>query len=155
VLGTIQEVVDELRAQGVRIGAIGVTCFRPYPLEEIRAALEGAQRVIVLEKAFAVGLGGIVGQNVRLALAGLPTAVYDAVAGLGGRPITRRTLRGLVADVLEERLEPNRLAFLDLDWKLVEQELRRVSADRRSGPHAENILRDVGAVAASAHGGPR
>src|SRR6476619_735140 len=61
VLGTIEEVVDELRADGVRIGALGVTCFRPYPLEEIRAALQGAQKVVVLEKAFAVGLGGIVG----------------------------------------------------------------------------------------------
>ena len=39
VLGTIEEVVDELRADGVRIGALGITCFRPYPLEEIRAAL--------------------------------------------------------------------------------------------------------------------
>ena len=147
VLGTIEEVVDELRADGVRIGALGMTCFRPYPLEEIRAALQGAKRVVVLEKAFAVGLGGIVGQNVRLALSGLPIPVYDAVAGLGGRPITRRSLRTLVADVLEERLEPNRLAFLDLNWELVERELQRVSAARRSGPHAENILRDVGAVA--------
>jgi pyruvate ferredoxin oxidoreductase alpha subunit len=155
VLGTIEEIVDELRADGVRIGAVGITCFRPYPLEEIRAALGGAKRVVVLEKAFAVGLGGIVGQNVRLALSGLPIQVYDAVAGLGGRPITRRTLRSLVADVLEGRLEPDRLAFLDLDWKLVERELQRVSDSRRSGPHAENILRDVGAVAASAHGGSR
>jgi pyruvate ferredoxin oxidoreductase alpha subunit len=155
VLGTIEEIVDELRADGVRIGAVGITCFRPYPLEEIRAALGGAKRVVVLEKAFAVGLGGIVGQNVRLALSGLPIEVYDAVAGLGGRPITRRTLRSLVADVLEGRLEPDRLAFLDLDWKLVERELQRVSDSRRSGPHAENILRDVGAVAASAHGGSR
>jgi pyruvate ferredoxin oxidoreductase alpha subunit len=155
VLGTLEEVVDELRAQGMRIGAVGVTCFRPFPVEEIRAALRGAQRVVVLEKAFAVGLGGIVGQNVRLALSDLPVAVYDAVAGLGGRPITRRTLHTLVADVLEERLEPNRLAFLDLDWKLVERELQRVARDPRSGPHAENILRDVGAVAAGSHGGPR
>jgi len=155
VLGTIEEVVDELRTEGVRIGAVGVTCFRPYPLDEIRAALQGAKRVVVLEKAFAVGLGGIVGQNVRLALSGLPVQVYDTVAGLGGRPITRRTLRTLVTDVLEERLEPDRLAFLDLDWKLVERELQRLSDNRRSGPHAENILRDVGTVAASAHGGPR
>jgi hypothetical protein len=137
----------------VRIGALGLTCFRPYPLEEIRAALQGAQRVVVLEKAFAVGLGGIAGQNVRLALSGHAVSVYDTVAGLGGRPITRRTLRTLIADVLEERLEPDRLAFLDLDWKLVERELQRVSADPRSGPHAENILRDIGSVAASAHGG--
>jgi len=155
VLGTIEEVVDELRGEGERVGAVGITCFRPYPLEEIRAALRGARRVIVLEKAFAVGLGGIVGQNVRLALSGHAVSVYDTVAGLGGRPITRRTLRTLIADVLEERLEPDRLAFLDLDWKLVERELQRVSADPRSGPHAENILRDIGSVAASAHGGAR
>ncbi|HET9243865.1 MAG TPA: transketolase C-terminal domain-containing protein, partial [Gaiella sp.] len=151
VLGTIDEVVDELRAEGVDIAALGVRCFRPYQLEEIRQALEGARRVIVLEKAFAVGIGGIVGQNVRLALSGLPVSVFDVVAGLGGRPITKRSLRTLVADVLDERIEPDRLTFLDLDRELVERELRRISVSRRSGPHAENILRDVGAVAAGSH----
>ena len=54
-------------------------------------------------------------------------------------------------DVLAERLEPDRLTFLDLDRELVERELHRISASRRSGPHAENILRDVGAVAAGSH----
>jgi pyruvate ferredoxin oxidoreductase alpha subunit len=151
VLGTIEEVVDELREQGVRIGAVGVKCYRPYPLEEIRAALMHAQRVVVVEKAFAVGIGGIVGQNIRLALSGLPTPVYDVVAGLGGRPITERSLHGLLADVLEDRLEPGRLTFLDLDWELVERELRRIQETRRSGPHAENILRDVGTVASRSH----
>jgi len=151
VLGTIEEVVDDLREQGVKIGAVGVTCFRPYPLEEIRAALGHARRVVVLEKAFAVGVGGIVGQNVRLALSGLPVEVLDVVAGLGGRAITKQSLHGLVADVLAGRLEPGRLTFLDLDWKLVERELERMGRGRRSGPHAENILRDVGAVAAKPH----
>ena len=86
VLGTIEDVVDELRDQGVRIGALGITCFRPFPLDEIREALADATRVIVVERAFAVGIGGIVGQNVRLALAGLPPVVYDVVAGLGDVP---------------------------------------------------------------------
>ena len=151
VLGTIEDVVDELRDAGVRIGALGITCFRPFPLEEIREALASATRVIVVERAFAVGIGGIVGQNVRLALAGLPPVVYDVVAGLGGRPVTTRSLRGLVDDVHEGRLEPNRLHFLDLDWKLVERELQRLQEKRRSGPHAENILRDIGVVAGGSH----
>jgi pyruvate ferredoxin oxidoreductase alpha subunit len=151
VLGTIEEVVDELREQGIRIGAVGVKCFRPYPLEEIREAVGHASRIIVIEKAFAVGLGGIVGQNVRLALAGLPSNVYDVVAGLGGRPVTKRSLRGLVTDVLEDRLEPSRLHFLDLDWHVVQRELERMGESHRSGPHAENILRDVGIVAARLH----
>ena len=151
VLGTIEDVVDELRDEGVRIGALGVTCFRPFPLEELRATLASAQRVVVVERAFAVGIGGIVGQNVRLAVSGLPPLVYDVVAGLGGRPVTTRSLRGLVLDVLADRLEPNRLHFLDLDAKLVERELRRLEEKRRSGPHAENILRDIGIVAGRSH----
>ena len=151
VLGTIEDVVDELRNEGVKIGAVGLKCFRPYPLDEVREALAHTRRVIVLERAFAVGLGGIVGQNVRLALAGTPASVYDVVAGLGGRPVTRSSLRGLVTDVLEARIEPDHLTFLDLNWELVEQELQRTSDTRRSGPHAENILRDLGVVAAGSH----
>jgi pyruvate ferredoxin oxidoreductase alpha subunit len=151
VLGTIEDVVDELREQGISIGALGLKCFRPYPLEEVRAALVGARRVVVLEKAFSVGAGGIVGQNVRDALAGSGAAVYDVVGGLGGRPITKASLHRLFADVLGERLEPARLHFLDLNAELVERELARASAERRSGPHAENILRDLGVVAAGSH----
>ena len=151
VLGTIEEVVDELREQGVKIGALGVKCFRPYPLDEVRAALSQATRVVVLEKAFAVGVGAIVGQNVRLALSGLPVEFHDVVGGLGGRAITRRSLHRLLAEVLEGRLEPGRLTFLDLDHALVERELRRTRDHRRSGPHAENILRDLGVVAAGSH----
>jgi pyruvate ferredoxin oxidoreductase alpha subunit len=151
VLGTIEEVVDELRGQEVRIGALGIGCFRPYPLDEVRAALAHARRVVVLEKAFAVGAGGIVGQNVRLALSGLDVEVHDVVAGLGGRPITKRSLHGLVADALAGRLERGRLTFLDLDRELVERELSRTRERRRSGPHAENMLRDLGVVAAGSH----
>jgi len=151
VLGTIEDVVDELRDEGERIGALGITCFRPFPIDEVRDALAGADRVVVVERAFAVGIGGIVGQNVRLALSGLPPVVYDVVAGLGGRAITRRSLRGLIEDVDEGSIEPNRLHFLDLDWKLVERELQRLQETRRSGPHAENILRDVGVVAGRSH----
>jgi pyruvate ferredoxin oxidoreductase alpha subunit len=151
VLGTIEDVVDELRDEGERIGALGITCFRPFPIDEVREALEGADRVVVVERAFAVGIGGIVGQNVRLALGGVPPVVYDVVAGLGGRAITRRSLRKLVEDVREGSIEPNRLHFLDMDWKLVERELQRLSETRRSGPHAENILRDVGVVAGRSH----
>jgi pyruvate ferredoxin oxidoreductase alpha subunit len=57
----------------------------------------------------------------------------------------------LLARGLEDRLEPDRPTFLDMDWKLVASELDRRREKRRSGPHAENILRDVGAVAARPH----
>jgi pyruvate ferredoxin oxidoreductase alpha subunit len=146
VLGTIKDTVDELREQGVRIGVVGITSFRPFPLEAMRGALGHAERVVVLEKALAVGIGGIVSANVRMALAGIQLHTYTVIAGLGGRPITKASLSGLFADAVADRLEP--LTFLDMDWEVVNRELERVGSSRTSGPHAENILRDVGPVAA-------
>ena len=34
--------------------------------------------------------------------------------------------------------------FLDLNWDIVDAELARAKEKRRSGPIAENILRDIG-----------
>jgi pyruvate ferredoxin oxidoreductase alpha subunit len=146
VLGTIKDTVDELRERGVKIGAVGITSFRPFPLEPLRAALEHAQRVVVLEKALAVGVGGIVTADVRMALAGISLHGYTVIAGLGGRPITKASLHGLFAEAIADRLAP--LTFLDMDWGVVNRELERMGASPASGPHAENILRDVGPVAA-------
>ena len=71
VLGTLRETVDELRREGQRFGVLGISSFRPFPLAAVRAALQGAKRVVVLEKSFSVGLGGVVSTDVRLALSGL------------------------------------------------------------------------------------
>ena len=150
VLGVVQDVADTLRAEGVRVGVLGITTFRPWPVDEVRTALAGVGTVVVLEKAFAVGAGGVLGQDVRLAVSGAGTDVIDVidvVAGLGGRPVTTRSVTTMLEDVREGRLPPDVLHFLDLDHELVARELARTGA---SGPHAENILRDLGVVGASA-----
>jgi pyruvate ferredoxin oxidoreductase alpha subunit len=142
VIGTLQDTVDALREQGVLVGVLGITSFRPFPLESVRDALAGARSVVVLEKALAVGIGGIVANNVRTAVAGLAIDVRTVIAGLGGRPILAASLAEMIrgVDDLDE------LTFLDLRTELVERELERNRATRRSGPTAENLLRDVGAV---------
>ena len=85
-------------SRATRIGALAIKSFRPFPLEELRAALAGARRVIVLERAFAVGVGGIVSADVRAALAGRDARSRTVIAGLGGRAITRRSLHALLDD---------------------------------------------------------
>jgi len=94
VLGTIKDVVDEQRERGVRIGVLGITSFRPFPLEAVRDALKDVKRVLVLEKALAVGIGGILAANVRTSRAGLDLKCYTVIAGLGGRAITKRPCTG-------------------------------------------------------------
>ncbi len=125
VLGTAADVVDELRDEGILAGTLGVTCFRPWPLDEVRESLAGASQVVVLNRAVSVGSGSILGQDVRLALTGERTRVHDVVVGLGGRPVTRHGLRRLVEDVLAGRISDGVLTFPDLDVDLVSRELSR------------------------------
>jgi pyruvate ferredoxin oxidoreductase alpha subunit len=146
VLGTIEDVVDEMRGEGIRIGALGIKSFRPFPLAEVRKALQQAKRVVVLEKSLAVGIGGILSMDVRTALSHVSLNCYTVIAGLGGRPITKTSLHRLFADTHADRL--GRLTFLDLDGKAVDRVLERERQTRRSGPIAENILRDLGIVGA-------
>jgi len=146
VLGTVKDTVDAMRERGIRIGVLGITCFRPWPQDAVRAALAHAKQVVVLEKSLAVGLGGIVSTNVRTSYTGGAQAVRTVIAGLGGRPITRASLERSFSQALDGTLEA--LSFLDLDHGLVERALAREREVRRSGPIAENILRDLGVVGA-------
>ena len=141
VIGTIQEALDE---QDQNIGAVTIRSFRPFPLEEIRTALKNVKRVVVFEKCFAVGIGGIVANNVRMALSGTNIEVYEVIGGLGGRPITRKSLHKLFKDAVKDNLET--VTFLDLKKDVVERELKREKELIQSGSVAENVLRDVGVV---------
>jgi pyruvate ferredoxin oxidoreductase alpha subunit len=147
VNGTVQEVVDEMRDAGVKIGSIAICSFRPFPLGALRDALQHAKRVVVLEKCLAVGLGGIVSDGVRKALSGVQLKGYTVVAGLGGRAITRASLKQLFEDAGADELE--QVTFLDLNADVVAHEIERESQSRRTGPTAEAILRRLGTVGSS------
>jgi pyruvate ferredoxin oxidoreductase alpha subunit len=119
VLGTVKDAVDELREKGVAVGALGLVTYRPFPLWPLRAVLSGARRVVVLERAFGLGMGGIVTAELR-AVCDAP--LWTVVAGLGGRPVTARSLRGMVHAAEAGRLAP--FTFLDLDEDRVRSEVR-------------------------------
>ena len=67
---------------------------------------------MVLEKCLAVGLGGIVSDGVRKSLSGIQLKGYTVIAGLGGRAITRASLRQLFADAIAEPAPGDHFATL-------------------------------------------
>jgi pyruvate ferredoxin oxidoreductase alpha subunit len=117
VSGTVADLVDELSAEGRRVKLVNLTLYRPFPVEAVRAALAWARHVIVLERAFAPGAGGVVAADVRIALGSAPSRISTVVAGLGGRPIAKQSLRELLdhADELPE------FGFLDLAQDVVDR----------------------------------
>jgi pyruvate ferredoxin oxidoreductase alpha subunit len=146
--GTIKDVVDEMRAEGLKIGLVTLTTFRPLPTAALRHALGGAQHIVVLEKSLAVGMGGPLANDLDSALRNLVTApqVHSAIAGLGGRPITKSSLHRLFRQALNGGWEGTH--FLDLNMSVVGGEIERMREKRRSGPTAENILRELAQRAA-------
>lgn len=141
VLGTIKDVVDGLRDDGMSFGALGVSCFRPFPVAEVRAALARAKRIVVVEKAFNIGYGGVLSTDIAMALADQTIPIHTIVAGLGGRPVWGSSLRALFVEA--QKGELSEMVFCDLDTNLVEAELSRMASSRRSGSPAENLLRDL------------
>ena len=142
VTGTAQELVDELDGD---VGVLSLTMFRPFPYAEVRAALSGAERVIVLERSFSPGAGGVVSTDVRAALVGSDVQLSTVIAGLGGRAVSKASLRQMLADLDAGRL--GALSFLDLRRDVVEREIERMSRSRDTGPHALSILRESGVPA--------
>jgi pyruvate ferredoxin oxidoreductase alpha subunit len=118
VSGTVKDALDESADEA---GLLTLTLYRPFPAEEVRAALAGADHVIVLERAFAPGAGGVVSADVRTALAGRATRISTVVAGLGGRAVTKASVQS-VLDSARAGTLPD-FSFLDLRHDVVEREL--------------------------------
>jgi len=151
VLGTIKDAVDERRRSGERVGVVGVTTFRPFPAREVRWALSGARQVVVVEKAFRAGGGGVLSGDITLALQGAGTAVHTVVAGLGGRPVTARGIGSVLESATRGELET--LSFLDLDTAVIDAERVRVRASSPAEPTGPATVRRRPPPVASRVGG--
>lgn len=143
VCGTIKDAIDEMREDGVKIGLVTLVSYRPFPTRALDAAIAHCKHLVVVDKSVSPGLGGPLANDVDMALRNLPTTphLHSVIAGLGGRPITRRALKAVFADAVERPWDGAR--FLDLNEKIVAREIADMAAKRRSGPTAENLLRQV------------
>ena len=112
----------------------------------------GAERVVVIEKAFAVGAGGIVGQNVRLR----SDRLCDPRQRRRRRARRQADHDEVAARPLRRRRSPTGSSPAGCTSSTSSATSSSVSSTRmrgnaRPGPHAENIVRDLGIVAGRPH----
>lgn len=126
VAGTIKDVIDDLNAEGGKYGELSISSYRPFPAEAIRQVLIKTKEVIVLEKAFAVGIGGILFQEISLSLKNTDIKVKSVIAGLGGRAITSDMIKTYLKNV-----HRNDTTFLGLKKEVIEREYRPFGENSR------------------------
>ena len=98
------DTVDMLREQGTRAGVIGVRIYRPFPAVPIARALETSRAVAVIEKAISYGYEGALATELKAALFshnGIRPAVYNFIAGLGGKDVKPADLLEPAREALE------------------------------------------------------
>jgi len=86
-------------------------------MDALKAACEGLEEVIVLERALSPGSGGIVGLEVLAALSELPNPprVHNFAAGLGGRDIPLTILPRLLSVLNNEKTTSRRFSVIDVE----------------------------------------
>ena len=103
---TAQIAIDELRDKGVKAGLIKLRLWRPFPFEDIKAAVKKAKILIVTDRAVSFGgPGGPVFSEIKSALFAETQrpAIYNYIIGLGGRDVAVRDFMGMFETVLADK----------------------------------------------------
>lgn len=119
MVGTTRMVVDQLRAEGKKVGLIKLRSYRPFPVEYFASIADKYKAIGVMERDISFGIEGAVFSEVRSAMCGLTkTPMINFVAGLGGRDISKdnivsayEKLFNIASGKVEEKVQ-----FLGARW---------------------------------------
>ena len=102
--GTAKVCVDNMRADGKKVGLIKIRSFRPFPAEEIAEALKNVKAVAVMDKSEGFsGCGGPVFAETVASLIRLEKMplMINVVYGLGGRDCTVDNIKNVYSHLFD------------------------------------------------------
>jgi pyruvate ferredoxin oxidoreductase alpha subunit len=96
--------VDTLRADGLRVGVLGIRAYRPFPATALREALAGKKLAVVFDKALSYGYEGPICTDLRAALLSADASpdVFGCIAGIGGRDVSPALLADAVRGAVDD-----------------------------------------------------
>jgi len=104
--GTVRTMVKKLRQEGLKIGLLKLRVFRPFPAQELVAALKDVKAVAVLDRS--ISFGAIEGAGpiflelcAALFAAGAAPKVVNYIYGLGGRDVLPVYIEQVASDLRE------------------------------------------------------
>ncbi|MFH1454232.1 MAG: transketolase C-terminal domain-containing protein [Armatimonadota bacterium] len=121
IVSILKAVADQMREEGKKVGVCKIRTFRPFPKEEIRNSLKDKKNIVIFDKSLSMGLGSIVGTDVKDALYGLSSAkISTIIAGLAGRDIPVSSVKKMVEKAEKQVLDNE---FMDLKTELLGGEI--------------------------------
>ena len=114
---TARGVVDEMRAEGKKVGLAKLRLFRPFPNEEVRTLASSVDRIGVADRSYTFGPMGAAGTEVSAALYPSPhhPSLTGFYAGVGGRDVTPHVVRRMYETLLSGEVP-------EVHWEDIEEE---------------------------------
>ncbi|MGA8710772.1 MAG: pyruvate ferredoxin oxidoreductase [Thermoplasmata archaeon] len=115
---TARGVVDEMRAEGKKVGLAKLRLFRPFPNEEVRAVGATVDRLGVADRSYTFGPSGAAATEVSAALYPSPhhPSITGFYAGVGGRDVTPHVVRRMYESLLSGDVP-------EVHWEDIEEEV--------------------------------
>ncbi|MCD6502934.1 MAG: pyruvate ferredoxin oxidoreductase [Euryarchaeota archaeon] len=110
-MGTIGEeaevAVDALREEGLKVGAIRINFFRPFPREDLVNVLNTVSRIIIIERSASLGAYGQILQDLgpTILLEKLQVDVNDVFMGIGGTDVSYEDIVNVVKRAIKGELK--------------------------------------------------
>lgn len=95
---TAERTVDRLRERGIKVGALRVRLFRPFPMEALRHWFISRRHIAVIDRNISIGSGGVLWSELR-ALAAPGTVVQNYLAGVGGGDVRPEHIERMLDDL--------------------------------------------------------
>jgi pyruvate ferredoxin oxidoreductase alpha subunit len=92
-MGSIAETasvaVDRMRDDGEDVGLVKIRLWRPFPVDDFKEAVKGAETLVVIDRAISYGYGGPVASEVRSLLysSSERPKIVNFIVGLAGRDV--------------------------------------------------------------------
>ncbi len=120
-VSTCRQAVERLRADGEKAGLLKIKMFRPFPTDFIRTALDGKQKVAVVDRNCSFGASGIFAQELRASLYNTksPPKILGYIAGLGGRDVTPETIVDIYKQTKNDDSPQTENKWIGLDQETV------------------------------------
>jgi pyruvate/2-oxoacid:ferredoxin oxidoreductase alpha subunit len=109
--GTAKAYVKQ--AEGVAL--IKIRLFRPFPSSDLRKAVQGFERGVIIDRNLSPGAGGIFAQEIKTSLYGTEEQIplVSVIGGLGGVDVTVDHLKALVRRVREKSVTDEKMHWME------------------------------------------
>lgn len=116
ISGTARVVVDECRHKGIKVGALKIRIFRPFPYEEVNKWLRHTKKVAVIDRNISLGYSGIFASEIRASLSELNERpyVFGFIVGLGGQDVTPDMLYEIIEYMNKHEVAESRTIWMGI-----------------------------------------